>query len=94
MAWQNGDRLPSGADRIRWARKTYEKYDRPELERRRLVLLINLVTLDSMLQQMEGAVPILSPMQVTEWLELYETHRPTQPIGRPKTSSESDTGPT
>ena len=88
MTWQSEDgrSWPSANDRLRWAQKNYVRYDRPEKERRRLALLLNLITMDAMIQS-EGGEPILSQGVVTDWLEMYEAYRPTLSVGRPPKNS-------
>lgn len=89
MKWQDESEVgkwPSVTDRLRWAQNNYGRYNLEEKARRRLALLLNLLTIDAMIQS-EGGESLLPKELVTGWFELYEAYRPTLLVGRPPKGS-------
>lgn len=94
MGWENESndsgarRWPTASTRLNWARNNYQGYTLQRKLQKFLVLLMNLTALSDLIEE-EGAEILVTPKQKREWRGLYESFRPTRPVGRPKNGSES-----
>jgi hypothetical protein len=49
-------------------------------------MLMNLIALNDLIEEEKGEA-LLTAKQKKEWMGMYETFRPTRPVGRPKNGS-------
>ena len=77
---------PTANSRINWARHNHSKKTAEEQLHKFLVALMNLTALNDLLEE-QGVGQFFSRTQTEEWKGWYETWRPTQAVGRPKTNN-------
>jgi len=65
----------SASRRLLWAKNNYLKYTTQQRQHRRLVMLLNLIAMDTLIQQ-EGGEELLSQEQKMEWITKYESQSP------------------
>ncbi|KKN83880.1 hypothetical protein LCGC14_0295330 [marine sediment metagenome] len=88
-SWENEEsdnpprKWPTASTRLNWARNNYQNHSLQWKLQRFLILLMNMIALNDQLEE-EGGEALVSPKQRKQWIEMYETFRPTQQAGRPR----------
>ncbi len=99
MTWQENEsavqKWPTWASRLTWARNNFNRTAR-EMEspiewklRKFMVLMANLIALNNMIEE-EGGEALLSPRQKAQWMEAYQSFRPTRATGRPSVNGHTE----
>jgi hypothetical protein len=77
---------PTASTRLNWARNNYRGYSTQRKLQKFLTMLMNLTALNDLIEEEKGEA-LLTAKQKKEWKGMYETFRPTRPVGRPKNGS-------